>query len=143
MTARRDVLLVEDDADDVMLMRAALARAAPLVGLKVAADGLEALDYLRGRGRFAGAAAPSLVLLDWRLPGKSGLDVLKEIRADTSLRRLPVLVLTSSASEKDVCDAYGAGANCFLTKPTGLDDLGALAASLADFWLSRARLPVT
>lgn len=141
MTVRRVLLLVEDDPDDVMLMRAAWGKTTPPVELQVAADGLEALDYLRAKGRFAGAAPPALVLLDWRLPGKSGLEVLREVRADPLLKRLPVLVLTTSSSEKDITDAYEAGANCFLTKPSGLDSLDALAACLADFWLRWARLP--
>ena len=137
MTGRPKILLVEDDVDDVMLLRGALARAAPPVELAVAGNGLEALETLRD----AGAARPTLVLLDWRLPGKSGLEVLREIRGDPGLRLIPVIVLTSSTSEADVVDAYAAGANCFLTKPTGLDALDALAASLAGFWLVHARLP--
>lgn len=141
MKSRPEILLVEDDPDDAMLLRAALAKAAPGVKLAVAADGLEALERLRAKGRFAAAPRPALVLLDWRLPGKSGLEVLRELRGDPALKRLPVLVLTTSASERDVADAYEAGATCFLTKPAGLDALDALAASIADFWLLRASLP--
>lgn len=141
MTGRVTILLIEDDPDDVMLLRAALAEVAPLVHLEAAADGLEGLDYLRGRGRFAGRDQPALALLDWRLPESSGLEVLREIRGDPELKRLPVIVLTTSASAQDVSDAYEAGANCFVTKPTGLDAIRALSASLVDFWLGHARLP--
>jgi len=139
MTTRGRLLLVEDDPDDVMLLRQALEGARAPVELVVARDGLEALACLRRGG--SSAASPALALLDWRLPGKSGLEVLREIRADAALRLLPVIVFTTSTSEKDVVDAYGAGANCYLTKPTGLDAMLALVSSLVDFWLRRARLP--
>lgn len=133
-----EVLLVEDDADDVYMMRQACAG---LMELKLAADGVEALEYLRGQGTFAGARPPALVLLDWRLPRKSGEETLRELRADAALRLLPVLVLTTSNSEADVRRAYALGANAYLAKPTGVESLRALAASIADFWLARAVLP--
>lgn len=139
--SRREVLLVEDDPDSVLLMREAFKAGRGLVDLKAARDGVEAMSYLRGLGPFAGAARPALVLLDWRLPRKSGEDVLREIRSDPALKLLPVLVLTTSAWEKDVHDAYAAGANCFLTKPSSMADMRALAALIEDFWVLYASLP--
>lgn len=131
----REVLLVEDDPDDVAFLRESLKGGPGLIRLKVAADGGGGLAALRGPGR------PALVLLDWRLPDMSGLDLLREIRADAAIRHVPVLVLTTSASERDRRDAYAAGANCFLTKPTGLDAMRALARALEGFWLVHADLP--
>lgn len=136
-----EILLVEDDPDDVMLMKEALSSRGSAVVLRVVVDGAQALEYLRGRGSHAGAARPSLVLLDWRLPRLSGEEVLGEIRRDPALKLLPVIVLTTSASQADVDLAYGLGANAFLTKPTGGDNLDRLVAALEDFWLRFARLP--
>ncbi|MBI5203115.1 MAG: response regulator [Elusimicrobia bacterium] len=138
---RRDVLLVEDDPDDVALLSEAVAAGRGLVSLKVVGDGRAALEYLRGEGRYADAARPALVRLDWRLPALSGAEVLREIRRSPELALLPVLVLTTSASEQDVAEAYRLGANCFLTKPTGLREIAALARAFEDFWLAHAVLP--
>ena len=142
MTApARQVLLIEDDPTDVMLMRHALEGSQCLIDLKVAGDGDEAMAYLRGDGRFGGAARPALVLLDWRLPKKSGEEVLREIRRDPTLKLIPVLVLTTSASDIDVRTAYSLGANAFLTKPTGLKELQTLASLIEGFWLVYGTLP--
>lgn len=129
------ILLVEDDPSDVMLMREALKDTEALVELTVAGDGEEALSRLRGEGRFR------LVLLDWRLPKIGGEEVLREIRGDAALKMIPVIVLTTSASEADVRAAYELGANAFLTKPTGLRDLRSLVSSISGFWLTHAVLP--
>ena len=139
--APKEVLLVEDDRSDVMLMQEALKGGQPLVDLKIAGDGDEAMAYLRGEGRFDGAARPALVLLDWRLPKKNGEEVLREIRRDPPLRLLPVLVLTTSGSDADVRTAYSLGANAFLTKPTSFIELQALASLIKGFWLTYAALP--
>ncbi|HVE13954.1 MAG TPA: response regulator [Elusimicrobiota bacterium] len=136
------VLLVEDDPSDVMLMEEALKESGASIEFQVARDGIEAMAYLGGQGAFAGAARPSLVLLDWRLPQKSGEEVLREIRGDPALKLLPVLVLTTSASEKDVRAAYSLGANAFITKPTGMDRLRELVSLIERFWLVCASLPV-
>jgi chemotaxis family two-component system response regulator Rcp1 len=141
MTASKKVLLVEDDSSDVMLMQLALRKSGAAMEFDVAADGMEAMDYLRGQGRFSGAARPPLVLLDWRLPRMSGEEVLREIRKDAVLRLLPVLVLTTSAAAGDVRTAYALGANAFLTKPSGLDQLQALVSLIDGFWLTFATLP--
>lgn len=135
------VLLVEDDPSDVMLMQEALKGRPTLMDLTVVEDGAEALVYLRGEGRHAGAPRPSLVLLDWRLPGLRGEDVLRAIRGNPALKTIPVIVLTTSASEADVRAAYALGANAFLTKPTGFNQLRDLVSLIEAFWLSCAVLP--
>ncbi|UPT72401.1 MAG: response regulator [Elusimicrobiota bacterium] len=135
MTAR-PVLLVEDDPSDVLLMTEALKASRGGAELLVAADGAAAMELLRGPG-----PRPVLVLLDWRLPCLSGEGVLRAIRADADLRLLPVVVLTTSASEADLRLAYSLGANAFVTKPTGLPALRALVASVESFWLEQATLP--
>lgn len=140
MNARK-VLLVEDDPSDVMLMKEALKRGSGLIDLQVVGDGLEAMAFLRAQGRFAGVPRPVLVLLDWRLPKMSGEEVLRDIRRDPALKLLPVLVLTTSASERDIALAYALGANCFLTKPTGLDRLRELLRLIEGFWLGFASFP--
>jgi CheY-like chemotaxis protein len=140
-TSLKQVLLVEDTSSDVMLMQLALKKSGAPIELKVAEDGAEAMDYLRGQGRFSGAARPALVLLDWRLPRMSGEEVLREVRKDPVLRLIPVIVLTSSAAAADVRTAYSLGANAYLTKPNGLDELQALISAIAGFWLIFATLP--
>lgn len=124
-----DVLLVEDDPDDVLLLREALEGGLGLARLSVAGDGTAALERLRRPPR------PALVLLDWRLPDMDGLDVLRAVRSQAALALLPVLVLTTSASVRDKADAYAAGANCFLTKPSGLDGMRSLIRAVEAFWL--------
>ncbi len=139
--SRREVLLVEDDPDDVAFMQDAVKAGRGLIDLKVVRDGQAALEYLRGEGRFASRTPPALVLLDWRLPRVSGSEVLHAIRADPALKLIPVLILTTSGSARDVEEAYSLGANCFLTKPTGFDGITALVASIEEFWLAHATLP--
>lgn len=141
MAPLRTVLLVEDDPSDVMLMQDAFKENGAAIDLKVATDGEEAMAYLRREGPFAGAGLPSLVLLDWRLPRKSGEEVLRDIRATPELKLVAVLVLTTSASERDVTVAYSLGANTFFTKPTGLDQLRKLVSLIESYWLTFATLP--
>jgi len=137
----RTILLVEDDPDDVMLLREGLKSGKGLVDMQVAEDGVEAMAYLRGAPPFSGAPRPALILLDLKLPRMSGLEVLAEIKKDPSLRLIPVLVLTTSSAGSDVQEAYALGANCFLPKPTGLAEIRALAVLIEDFWFVHAHLP--
>lgn len=129
------VLIAEDNDDHLFLARVAL-QAVQGVQIEVvtAQDGEEALDYLHGRGDFEGRQLPHLILLDLSMPRKDGLTVLKELRADQSLARLPVVVLTSSDRPEDVDAAYDLGANSYVNKSRGL-------TSLADFWTQTANLP--
>ena len=132
------ILLVEDNPADVRLIREALTHAEARYSLSVVDDGEKAIEFLRNRvpGSF-----PDLVLLDLNLPRKSGAEVLLEIKGDLALRRIPVIILTSSRSETDVNSAYDCGANSYLRKPTDLDNLYSLAGVFAQYWLNWAVLP--
>lgn len=137
-----EILLVEDNPGDIRLTEEALEDAKVRNNLRVARTGLEAVNYLRRKGDFGEAPRPDLILLDLNLPEKSGLDVLSEIKADENLRRIPVVVLTSSAAEEDVLKAYNLNANCYITKPVDLDQFIRVVRSIEDFWFSIVKLPV-
>lgn len=136
-----EILLIEDNPGDVRLTREAFKEGKLRNSLNVATDGEDALAYLRRDGRHAGAVRPDLILLDWNLPRKHGREVLAEIKADASLRRIPVVVLTSSAAERDVIEAYDLSANCFCAKPVRLDEFVDVVTSLGTFWLTIVKLP--
>jgi CheY-like chemotaxis protein len=132
------VLLVEDNEDDIFIMQNAFKKAGIVNPMFVAEDGRSALDYLEGLGKFADRAQfpfPGLVLLDLNLPRVHGLDVLKFIRANPSLRPTLVVVLTSSDQEIDIEKAYSLGANSYLTKPGSPQNLEAMVRCLAEYWL--------
>jgi chemotaxis family two-component system response regulator Rcp1 len=137
-----EILLVEDNPGDVRLTREALAEAKVRNNLAVANDGVEALAYLRRESPHEGATRPDLVLLDLNLPRKDGREVLAEIKADPDLRRLPVVVLTTSTAEQDILESYNLYANCYITKPVDLDQFLAIVTSIEDFWLTIVKLPV-
>jgi CheY-like chemotaxis protein len=133
------ILLVEDDANDVFLMQRACRKVELPNPLHVVGDGDEAVDYLSGAGRYADRVQyplPVLVLLDLKLPRKGGLEVLDWLRQEPTLRRLPVVVLTSSKEPNDVNRAYDLGANSYLVKPLGFDALLDLVRSLNEYWLT-------
>ncbi len=136
-----DILLVEDNPGDAELTREALAGSKLLSRLHVVRDGVEALSFLRQEGDYAQAPRPDLVLLDLNLPRKDGRAVLKEIKADPSLRLIPVVVLTSSQAEQDVARAYELNANCYVTKPVGLEQFLTIVQSIEQFWLTVVKLP--
>jgi CheY-like chemotaxis protein len=140
------LLLVEDDENDVFFLRRALQSAGAPVQLHVAPDGRQALDYLQGRNGFEDRAVhplPTLVLLDLKVPYVSGLDVLRQIRSDPKLRRLIVVVFTSSSLDSDVVQAYEIGANSFLVKPSRLEEQKELAAMIVRYWLQTNLVPPT
>ena len=136
-----EILLVEDNPGDVRLTQEALGEAKVRNNLAVARDGVEALSYLRREAPFEDAARPDMVLLDLNLPRKDGREVLAEIKADPELRRLPVVVLTTSSAEKDVLESYNLYANCYITKPVDLDQFVSIVSSIEDFWLTIVKLP--
>jgi two-component system, chemotaxis family, response regulator Rcp1 len=136
-----EVLLVEDNPGDVRLVREALSETDRRVDLHVVGDGEAAMSWLRSPGPGGRARRPDLLLLDLNLPRRGGLEVLADIKADPELRRIPVVVLTSSAAEHDVAGAYDRFANCFVTKPLGLEDFVAAVREIARFWLRSASLP--
>lgn len=142
LTARPiEILLVEDSPSDALMTREALAESRVLNQLHEVTNGADALAYLRRSGRFAGATRPDLVLLDWKLPGLSGEEVLAEIRRDPELTDVPVVVLSTSKAEEDVLRSYGLHANCFITKPIEFERFVEVVRSIGDFWFSIVTLP--
>ncbi|MBI5505076.1 MAG: response regulator [Deltaproteobacteria bacterium] len=136
-----EVLMVEDNPGDVRLTREALRESKVRNRLHVAENGEAALDLLYRRGVHAGAPHPDLILLDLKLPRKSGLEVLAEIKADASLRRIPVVILSSSQAERDIVHSYDLHANAYVTKPVGLAEFISVVKSIEDFWLEIVKLP--
>ena len=132
---------MEDNAGDVRLTREALKSGRVWNHLNVVRDGVEALSYLRREGQFSGAVRPDLILLDLNLPRKDGREVLAEIKADEDLKRIPVVVLTSSQADEDILKVYGDHANCCITKPVDLHKFITVINSIEDFWFAIVRLP--
>lgn len=137
------LLLVEDNPGDVRLTVEALKEGKLLVDLQVARDGLEALAILRREAPHEHAPRPDLILLDLNLPRMDGRQVLESIKADPALRQIPVVVLTTSAAEQDILQAYQLHANCYITKPVGLEQFIQVIQAIDNFWLSVVRLPPT
>jgi two-component system, chemotaxis family, response regulator Rcp1 len=135
------VLLVEDNPGDVRLTKEALKEGKLLNQLTVVGDGVEALSFLRKEGKYADALQPELILLDLNLPKKDGREVLAEIKADPNLRRIPVVVLTTSSAEEDILRIYDLHANCYITKPVDLEQFMGVVKSIEDFWVSVVKLP--
>jgi len=136
-----EILLVEDNPADVGLTREALDDAKVANRLTVVNDGVEAMAYLRREGKYANATRPDLILLDLNLPKKDGRSVLADVKADESLKRIPVVVLTTSAAEEDIYRAYGLHANCYICKPVDFGTFVMIVNSLESFWLSIVKLP--
>lgn len=136
-----EVLLVEDNPGDVRLTREALKESAITHNLNVVSDGVEALAFLRRQGKYALSPRPDIVLLDLNLPKKDGREVLTELKQDPNLRRIPVVVLTTSKAEQDIIKAYDLHANCYVTKPVDLEEFITLVKTIEDFWLTVVRLP--
>jgi CheY-like chemotaxis protein len=136
-----EILLVEDNPGDVRLTIEALKEGKVRNHLVVARDGVEALQMLRREGSHGGLTRPDLILLDLNLPKKDGREVLAEIKSDANLKRIPVVVLTTSKAEADVLKSYDLHANCFITKPVDLDQFITVVKSIDDFWLSLVKLP--
>ena len=136
-----EVLLVEDNPGDVRLTQEAFKEGRVLVNLSVAMDGVEALEMLNRQGEHANAPRPDLIVLDLNLPRKNGREVLEEIKADLDLRRIPVIVMTTSKAEQDVHRVYNLNANCYVSKPVDLDEFLNVVRSIEDFWLTIVTLP--
>ena len=136
-----DILLVEDNAGDVRLTREVLRDSKVRNNLIVANNGQEALACLRKQGKFAGTVRPDLILLDLNLPVKDGREVLAEIKDDPNLKRIPVVILTTSKAEEDILKTYNLHANCYVTKPVDLEQFVKVVKSLEDFWLAIVKLP--
>ena len=136
-----DILMVDDSPEDVELTREAFKAAKVRNNVYVMQDGVEAMGFLRREGKYAEAPRPDLILLDWNLPGKSGSEVLAEVKADEDLRRIPVVVLTTSKVEEDILEAYDLHVNCYITKPMDFDRFIKVVISIEQFWFSIVELP--
>lgn len=137
------ILLVEDNLADVEMTREMLEESKIANEVHVVGDGDSAIAFLRREGEYAGLARPDLVLLDLNLPGKSGREVLAEVKADAELRTIPVIVMTTSSSDADILASYRAYVNCYIRKPLDLNEFVRVVQSIEDFWLSIVRLPPT
>jgi CheY-like chemotaxis protein len=136
-----EILLVEDNPGDVRLTREALRDAKVRNNMETVADGVEAMAFLRHEGPYSSSIRPDLILLDLNLPKKSGLEVLKEVKADEDLRRIPVVVLTTSQAEQDIIKSYDLHANAYIAKPVELAQFISVVKAIEDFWLEIVRLP--
>ena len=136
-----EILLVEDNPGDARLTIEAMREAKMRNRIHVVEDGVEAMEFLRHQGRFGDAPRPDLILLDLNLPRKDGREVLAEVKSDPDLRRIPVVVLTTSRAEEDVLRAYDLHANCFVTKPVDLEQFMKIVAQIDAFWVNVVTLP--
>ncbi len=136
-----EILLVEDNPGDVGLTRETLKDSKLLNHMTVVGDGVEAMALLRREGKYADTIRPDLILLDLNLPKKDGREVLREIKSDEQLRRIPVVVLTTSSAEQDILKTYDLHANCYITKPVNLDQFTAVVKAIEEFWFTIVKLP--
>jgi len=136
-----EILLAEDNPGDAKLTRKALEQGNIINNLHVVTDGVEALEYLRQEGEYADKPRPDLMLLDLNMPRKDGREVLEAIKTDADLRRIPVVVMTSSEAEEDIVQSYDLHANAYLTKPIDFDGFLDVVGSIEEFWLSVVKMP--
>lgn len=136
-----EILLIEDSPADILLTREAFEQNKILNTLHVAEDGVQAMDFLHKRGAYASVPRPDLILLDLNLPRKNGREVLAEIKADSELRKIPIVVLTTSSADEDILRAYDLNANCYVVKPVGFDNFMQAVQSIRHFWFSVVTLP--
>ena len=136
-----EILLVEDNPGDVDLTMEALENSKIRNTVSVAGDGEEAMAFLRRTGKHAGAPRPDLILLDLNLPKKDGREVLAEIKSDDELKRIPVVIITTSQAEEDILRSYNLHANCYITKPIDLHQFIRVIKAIEDFWLTIVKLP--
>jgi CheY-like chemotaxis protein len=136
-----EILLVEDNLGDMRLTQEALKEGKVYNNLHWAKDGVEALEFLTRKGKYANAPRPDIILLDLNLPKKDGREVLEEIKTDEDLKQIPVVVLTTSKAEEDVLRSYALHANCYVTKPVDLEKFIVVVQSIDRFWLTVVTLP--
>jgi two-component system, chemotaxis family, response regulator Rcp1 len=135
------VLLVEDNPGDIRLTQEALKESTMEIMLDVVSDGEQALDFLMKRNKYADAIRPNVVLLDLNLPKKNGIEVLKEVKAHESLKKIPVIVLTTSDADHDIAKAYSFHANCYILKPVDFDDFSKVIRLIEMYWFNTVQLP--
>ncbi len=136
-----EILFVEDNPGDVRLTQEALKEAKVLNNLSVVNDGEEAMTFLRRQENYVSVPRPDLILLDLNLPKKDGREVLAEIKSDERLRRIPVVILTTSSAEQDILKTYDLHANCYITKPVDMDQFITVAKAIEEFWFTMVKLP--
>jgi chemotaxis family two-component system response regulator Rcp1 len=136
-----EILLVEDNPGDVRLTKEALKEGKVYSNLHTVKDGVEAMEFLRRQGKYAAVPRPDIILLDLNLPRKDGREVLEEIKSDDLLKRIPVVVLTTSKAEEDVVRTYNLHANCYVTKPVDLEKFMVVVKTIDTFWLTVVTLP--
>jgi two-component system response regulator len=136
-----EILLIEDNPGDVRLTIEALKESKIINNLNIVYDGIEAMEYLTKQGKFKDKPRPELILLDLNLPKKDGREVLAEIKANDKLKRIPVVILTTSEADEDILRTYQLHANCYITKPVNMDQFIKVVKSVGDFWFSIVRLP--
>jgi two-component system response regulator len=134
------ILLVEDNPGDIRLTQEAFKESSLDIQMDVVTDGEMALDFLFKKGRYADAVKPDVVLLDLNLPKKNGIEVLKEVKADEALKRIPIIVLTTSDADHDISKAYGLHANCYILKPVDFDDFAKVIRLIESFWFNAVQL---
>jgi chemotaxis family two-component system response regulator Rcp1 len=137
----KTIFLVEDNRGDIRLIQEVLKSTDTLCDVVVARDGMEAMNYLRQHGEYVDAVQPDLILLDLNLPKKDGREVLAEIKADPTLKHIPVVVLTTSRNEEDICRSYDLHVNCYISKSRNLSQLFKIVQGIEKFWLKTATLP--
>jgi CheY-like chemotaxis protein len=135
------ILLVEDSDGDILLITQALKKAQVTNGITVIKDGDRAMQYLRKEGEYSGVETPDLILLDINLPRVDGIEVLTEIKKDPELMSIPVVMLTTSESEKDILNSYNNHANCYIVKPVDLKKFIDVVQVIKEFWISIVKLP--
>jgi len=134
------ILLVEDNPGDIRLTQEVFSKSSLAINMDVVTDGEMALEFLFKKGKFADAVKPDIILLDLNLPKKNGLDVLKVVKADTHLKRIPIIVLTTSDAEHDISNAYSNHANCYILKPLDFDDFTQIIKLIESFWFNTVQL---
>ncbi len=136
-----DILIVEDNAGDARLIKEVFNENKVFNSLHFVQDGVEATDFLFGRGKYKGAPRPDLIILDLNLPKKDGREVLAEIKSDENLKHIPVVIMTISQAEEDILKSYNLHANCYVTKPIDLNQFIRVIKSIENFWFSIVKLP--
>ncbi|WP_424355318.1 response regulator [Methanobacterium sp. MBAC-LM] len=136
-----EILLVEDNEGDIGLVEEVFQEAKIMNNLNIAEDGEEAMLFLHKKGKFSNVPSPDIILLDLNLPGKDGREVLKEIKEDNELKRIPVVILTTSKAEEDILKSYNLHANSYITKPVDFDQFIRVIKSIENFWLDIVKLP--
>jgi len=137
------ILLVEDNEGDILLTKEAFEEARILTKLSIVRDGKEAMDFLNKEGKYANTEMPDMLLLDVNLPKKNGHEVLQYIKGNEILKHIPVIMLTTSSSPKDINLSYNNYANCFITKPVDVNEFVGVIATIENFWISIVKLPTS